>query len=676
MAITTTTLKLCSIPELSIDYTNTLDFANITNQINFFTSRLQRSFVSKISTDSTKQTIIIEADLNEINNCDYLFFSDAFGKIYFYFITSKKYKTSSTTELFLELDVYQTYLFDFTLKDSFVDRCHVNRWTSNGYPAPNNIIEEGLEFGEHIITKIDKLYPLGSNYLITATNPLGTLGENTPPITDDEKEINREFGFNPSNPIPEWPSDNGDNNFPDQPDEIPDPVPDTGSTPNYPLSNKDYIGFNHMTTVSAGTGSNSSTITPKLPISSGEYGLTFPNSEEEWIDRIGKDYMYGNFIYTKNYQPIYPPFVSIRKTRSIETTWQVMEIGNGIPTHSSTKTPSTTNTADKYILRVNYGNFIILRYTTYYYPGSTTGYGYCLIGFMQNQSTLTVGQSVKLNTVLGNTGDISFLNGENHKGLYIKFFNDHHKTIQQLLKPFDERVKWTGFKFGAGMYDKTPGNLENFTKTNELFGTNVYIPCRIGNKSTVSGWDIVQNLTSNQNVNTYLVAPTDCLVIGAGIKAGENINLPFVNVAMNGVGNTNSDIYNYVMIKMGSYTMLITGLSFINVKAGDIVEKGNIIGTYNYYWFSRKLSQQNLMPITVFQDVTTSTSLTRLQYLEEYPSVGNPTATKTPQWGILTTEQLLLKDKEELDNIYKEKVLSDSNLIPLLNVLNQEEKIE
>lgn len=675
MAITTTTLKLCSIPELSIDYTNTLDFANITNQINFFTSRLQRSFVSKISTDSTKQTIIIEADLNEINNCDYLFFSDAFGKFYFYFITSKKYKTSSTTELFLELDVYQTYLFDFTLKDSFVDRCHVNRWTSNGYPAPNNIIEEGLEFGEHIITKIDKLYPLGSNYLITATNPLGTLGENTPPITDDEKEINREFGFNPSNPIPEWPSDNGGGENPN----IPEPPENSAQTSENSLTpnDKNNIIFNYQDSFSS---SSAYVYDYYIPLTAGEYGISKPNTEEDWIAEMGsKIYDFGDTIITNNNQSIYNPIrVSYKTNPNVIKDCTVHMKGSGLLPSGGIIRESNYDPR-KFLLTGNFGNWVILKYPTIF-SNNLQYYDYLLIGFMKEPFTKSVGDIIQPFEVIGETGDIPFLTGSK-KGIYFKYFNDYIDKIENYFGPYDIRVLWKGFKFGPQMFREKPGNLDEFTTTNEVFGDDVYIPCKIGNVGAGSGnqYKILNNLTTTQNVNTFLVAPNDCVVECAASKVGNEIKTEFSQMIKTTLYASHYS-YNYVILKFSStIKMVIYGLSFFNVKEGDILEKGDIIGTFRNLQYMSNTNVGNTdknfnLYTPLFNPTLIGPYVTPLPYLTIYPAAG--LGNTTPQWGILTPEQLLLKDKEELDNIYREKVLSDPNLIPLLNVLNQEEKIE
>ena len=56
--------------------------------------------------------------------------------------------TKSNTNIFVKLDVWTTYMFNYKVLPSFVDRCHVPRW--NGDIPTYNLEDEGLEKGEII----------------------------------------------------------------------------------------------------------------------------------------------------------------------------------------------------------------------------------------------------------------------------------------------------------------------------------------------------------------------------------------------------------------------------------------------------------------------------------------------------------------------------------------------
>lgn len=663
-------IKLCSIPELtnSIQNKTTIDFENYSQQLNFFNSRVIRTVDSNISIDGTRKTLNIPLNMEQIKSVDYCYIADEYGKVYFYFISEKKYITINSSQLTLDLDVFQTYLFDFELMESFIDRCHVNRWTSNGYPTSNNIVEEGLEFGEHIIKEEQKLFPLKSNYLIVSTNPLGTLGANTPPITDDEKEINREFGYNPSNPIPEWPVEEGGGGGGGT---IPLPPESEGQVSENSLGTEDYNNLIFNGRYKLSTLSSSLVVYSQYPITAGEFGLSQTNSEEDFEQEIGKNYSYGTFFHTNSEQNVFCPII-----KSIYENYnpivRFIESGTGIPTSSVFKVASATYTPDKYLIKQDYGNYVVLRL------GGDDNQYYIIIGFMKEPYVDTPGIPIKPNTIIGKTGDIPYKTGTK-KGIYVKGFDYKQNKVFDVLQPYSKDLNWKGFKFGPGMFGKKPGNLEDFSTTNELFGDDVYIPCKVGNVGSkiYTNSLFINNLTSTQDVNTYLVAPANCTVDCVSMKFGDTIKPNYNNILYKyAQGSDGSDVFNYIVLKFSStLKLVIVGLSFYNVKQGDVLEKGDIIGSFRPHIYTNYKNNSYYtyqMQMTLFSPG--STTSTNFPYLQNYPAVG--TSTTIPQWGLLTQEQLLEKDMKVLNDIYIEKIKEDYNLINNLKILNQDEPIE
>lgn len=76
-------------------------------------------------------------------NVNYVIFNNGYRDI-FAFIIRKEYVDDENTRLVYEVDVLNTYCFDFKLKNSFVERkkCAISEITD---------FDEGLEIGEHII---------------------------------------------------------------------------------------------------------------------------------------------------------------------------------------------------------------------------------------------------------------------------------------------------------------------------------------------------------------------------------------------------------------------------------------------------------------------------------------------------------------------------------------------
>ena len=169
-------VKFCQT-QLTLEGGVTVDFRTKPSQINYF-DRLSRDYETDVNVkvDGFIDMITIKRNVNEIKKYDYLFIYDETDynrdNLFFYFIIGVEYNTKTSCNVYLKLDVMQTYLFDYIIGQSFVERCHVPRWTSDGNPTPNNL-DEGLEYGPTVIVKTEKVKDLGLNYVICSTSPLG-----------------------------------------------------------------------------------------------------------------------------------------------------------------------------------------------------------------------------------------------------------------------------------------------------------------------------------------------------------------------------------------------------------------------------------------------------------------------------------------------------------------------
>ena len=87
---------------------------------------------------------------------NYLIFNNGYKDMYC-FITSKEYISSEVTQINFEVDVLNTYLFDFEIKKSFVERknCTIDEITD---------FDEGLDIGEHIIETEHHIFDKDSTY--------------------------------------------------------------------------------------------------------------------------------------------------------------------------------------------------------------------------------------------------------------------------------------------------------------------------------------------------------------------------------------------------------------------------------------------------------------------------------------------------------------------------------
>ena len=80
------------------------------------------------------------------NDINYISFNNGYKDIYA-FIIEKQYVSEEVTRIIFEVDVIQTYMFDFNIEKSFVERkvCNISEITD---------FDEGLEIGEHEIKSV------------------------------------------------------------------------------------------------------------------------------------------------------------------------------------------------------------------------------------------------------------------------------------------------------------------------------------------------------------------------------------------------------------------------------------------------------------------------------------------------------------------------------------------
>lgn len=167
-----TDLHLCSIPYLNTSYTNVIDFENATSRINWFKSKTLKTIQSNFKYDNQRMFIIINEEFNSTKLYDYLWYTDKQHRSWFYFITNHEMVTEKNTRLYLDLDIYTSYMFSFSFMSTFIDRMHVPRW--NGDIPTYNMENEDIEIGEYIQVEdpVD-LYTMNDSVIIAASVPIG-----------------------------------------------------------------------------------------------------------------------------------------------------------------------------------------------------------------------------------------------------------------------------------------------------------------------------------------------------------------------------------------------------------------------------------------------------------------------------------------------------------------------
>lgn len=140
-----TKVYLLNVP-LENDYYHTLYFTDKDSQQEYFQSRIVKSYTD-FSYQRKDKIIRIPEQYDSIYNINYVMYQNAaYGNKWFYaFVTDLEYINDGRTDLHIETDVIQTWLFDYTIKPSFIEREHVSNDTVGLHTVPEN-----LETGEYI----------------------------------------------------------------------------------------------------------------------------------------------------------------------------------------------------------------------------------------------------------------------------------------------------------------------------------------------------------------------------------------------------------------------------------------------------------------------------------------------------------------------------------------------
>jgi hypothetical protein len=164
-----TTVKLLKNCPLDTTYEHTIYFDSATAQSTYFASLAKYTLSKQTYQRVNKGVMRLAYKADDIYDCNYLMFqNENFGSKWFYaFIKSVEYVNNVTSEIEYEIDVMQTWFFDYTLGQCFVVREH-----SATDVIGENLVPENLEQGDYIENHVDAItFPnlSATNYIIFVT---------------------------------------------------------------------------------------------------------------------------------------------------------------------------------------------------------------------------------------------------------------------------------------------------------------------------------------------------------------------------------------------------------------------------------------------------------------------------------------------------------------------------
>lgn len=142
-----TNIRVLKNVPLDNTYRNTIYFGNATNQLNYFLSKQKYAFNNQTYQRVNNGVMTLNRSADDLYDCNYLMFQNpSYGNKWFYaFILSVEYIGNTTAEVRFEIDIMQTWHFDYTVNMSFVER-----EMSITDKVGDNLVPENLELGEYV----------------------------------------------------------------------------------------------------------------------------------------------------------------------------------------------------------------------------------------------------------------------------------------------------------------------------------------------------------------------------------------------------------------------------------------------------------------------------------------------------------------------------------------------
>lgn len=178
---------------LDNDYKNTIWFDNQTQQANYFMGKAVQRFNNQSYQRVGNGVLRVQVLADNVYTCNYLMFKNTlFGNKWFYgFIVGVEYINNAVTEITYQIDVMQTWHFNYTLGKCFVIREHT---ATDGFYE--HTIPEGLNVN-YYVTMTEQKSEFFDDYVAVVMSTLKTDGSNVVDNGSDEDNQTRDGDVNP-----------------------------------------------------------------------------------------------------------------------------------------------------------------------------------------------------------------------------------------------------------------------------------------------------------------------------------------------------------------------------------------------------------------------------------------------------------------------------------------------
>lgn len=164
------TIKILSGVPLDNDYQHTIYFQRSDIQATYFESKVVYSFTEQSYQRVGKNKLRIQMVADRLYHCNYMYFKNDLGfeftpKIFYCFITDVEYINNNVSEITYQIDVIQTFHFDYTL-----NRCYVEREHTESDNLFDNIVAENLELGSEYVVNGKEFFDMNQMKLCILVN--------------------------------------------------------------------------------------------------------------------------------------------------------------------------------------------------------------------------------------------------------------------------------------------------------------------------------------------------------------------------------------------------------------------------------------------------------------------------------------------------------------------------
>lgn len=160
-----TIIRILKDCPLDTTYDHTIYFNSASAQANYFAELAKYTLNNQTYQRVNRNRMRVQYKADDLYDCNYIMFQNsAYGNKWFYaFIRSVEFVNNITSEIEYEIDVMQTWFFDYSLGQCFIDREHSSTDT-----AGDNLVPENLELGDYVADDFDGTGELGAKSIVVA----------------------------------------------------------------------------------------------------------------------------------------------------------------------------------------------------------------------------------------------------------------------------------------------------------------------------------------------------------------------------------------------------------------------------------------------------------------------------------------------------------------------------